>query len=87
MEYCYTAEEYYFLANYGMLIGEVKRMNQKADDILYRISLAADSLTYIAYGIELQDGNDCEEANAIHYIAHCLKEQSKDLRKLIEAGD
>lgn len=62
-------------------------MNHEADDIIYRISLAADSLTYIAYGIELQDGNNCEEANAIHYIAHCLKEQSKNLRRIIEVGE
>ena len=62
-------------------------MNQEADDIIYRISLAADSLMYIAYGMELQDGHNCSEANAVHYIAHCLNEQSKRLRELIEAGD
>lgn len=62
-------------------------MNNEADDIIYRISLAADSLMYIAYGIEQQNGHDCEEANAVHYIAHCLNEQSKRLRKLIEAGE
>ena len=70
-----------------MLIREVKRMYNEADDIIYRISIAADSLMYIAYGIELQNGHDCEEANAVHYIAHCLNEQSKRLRELIEAGD
>lgn len=61
-------------------------MNNEADDIIYRISLAADSLMYIAYGIELQNGHDCE-ANAVHYIAHCINEQSKRLREIIEAGE
>ncbi len=70
-----------------MLIREVKNMNQEVEDIIYRISLASDSLMYIAYGIELQNGHDCEEANAVHYIAHCLYEQSKRLRELIEAGE
>ncbi len=62
-------------------------MNSEADDIIYRLSLAADSLMYIAYGMELQDGHNCAEANAVHYIAHCLNEQSKRLRELIEAGE
>lgn len=62
-------------------------MNKEVDDIIYRISLASDSLMYIAYGVELQNGHDCEEANAVHYIAHCLNEQSKRLRELIEAGE
>ncbi|MCR4793430.1 MAG: hypothetical protein K5871_11825 [Lachnospiraceae bacterium] len=57
-------------------------MNNDADDIIYRISLAADSLMYIAYGIELKNGHDCEEANAVHYIAYCLNEQSKKLQEL-----
>ena len=62
-------------------------MNQETDDIIFRISYAADSLMFIAYGIELQNGHDCAEANAIHYISHCLNEQAKRLREIIEAGD
>ena len=61
-------------------------MNTEADDIIYRISLAADSLTYIAYGLEHQSGGDCEEANAVHYIAHCQKTQTERLREIVDAG-
>ena len=49
-------------------------MQYEAEDIIFRIGHAADSLTYIAYGLERQIGNDCEEANAVHYVAHQLRE-------------
>ena len=61
-----------------------KRIDFEADDIIFRISHAADSLMFVAYGIELQNGHDCVEANAVHYIAYCLHEQSKRLRELVE---
>ena len=61
-------------------------MNAEADDIIFRLSLAADSLTYIAYGIEHESQGECEEANAVHYIAHCLKTQTARLREIVDAG-
>ncbi len=62
-------------------------MNREADDIIYRIQLAADSLTYIAYGLEMQISGDCEEANAVHYMAHALREDVTKLRAIYEAGE
>ncbi len=61
-------------------------MNYESDDLLFRIGQAADSLTYIAYGLEKQIGDDCEEANAVHYVAHQLREHVIKLRNIRKAG-
>ncbi len=55
----------------------------KADELLYHISLSADSLMYIGYGLMQQNGNDCEEGNAVQYIAHCLHDQIHELREMV----
>ncbi len=62
-------------------------MNYEAEDLLFRIGHAADSLTYIAYGIEKQNGDDCEEANAVHYVAHQLREDVIKLRNIRKTGN
>lgn len=60
-KYYYSSEEYYSQKNYSILIREVKRMNQEEDDIFFRISLAADSHTYITYRIEHMASDECKE--------------------------
>jgi len=57
--------------------------NHEADDLLYRIETAADSLQYIAYGLMQQIGDDCEEGNAVQYVAYSIRENVKRARKLL----
>ena len=60
-------------------------MNLEADTIIFHLSQAADSLIYIAYGMELQNGSrDCEEANAVHYIANSIGKDVSRLREIFE---
>ena len=61
--------------------------NHEADDLLYRIETAVDSLQYIAYGLMQQIGDDCEEGNAVQYVAYSIRENVKRARELLFQKD
>ncbi len=55
----------------------------QADTSLYYISLAADNIACLAEAMTACDGDDQVRANALHFTAHYLHEETAKVRELL----
>ncbi len=55
----------------------------KADDLLNQLSMAADSLDLIGFGLLQKHGQDSEDGNAVLYLAESMKEKLEEARELL----